>query len=312
MTSTQTSTPNPTPTSSPNSARPAFHRLGAAAPNARWWRPLLGLLVFGLSAAALSLPILMADDIWGVFRLDAPTDLRDPRQIAALGLLLAVFVPAGCAAVRWGWHRPMGTLFSTAGRLRWGWLGTCTALAVIATAVTAPLMLLDPATRQFHPHLSGSALAVLTVVILLVPLQAAGEEVLFRGLLPQAVGQWLRGPAWAILLPIPLFVAGHEYGWVGSVDVEAFALIVGVVAWHTGGLEGPIAVHAVNNVTVFALGALGVGDLNAQDASPWALVGSLSTPLLAAGLICRAHSKRCAPARAAAPPREAAPAPLTP
>jgi hypothetical protein len=46
------------------------------------------------------------------------------------------------------------------------------------------------------------------VILLLVPLQAAAEEYIFRGYLMQSIGRWLRHPAFAILLPVPLFVLG--------------------------------------------------------------------------------------------------------
>ncbi|MDF2498717.1 MAG: family intrarane metalloprotease protein, partial [Arthrobacter koreensis] len=60
---------------------------------------------------------------------------------------------------------------------------------------------------------------MLLVAVAVVPFQAAAEEYAFRGLLMQVIGSWLRHPAFAILLPVPLFVLGHGYGLVGQIDV---------------------------------------------------------------------------------------------
>jgi hypothetical protein len=63
------------------------------------------------------------------------------------------------------------------------------------------------------------------------------------------IGRWLRHPAFAILLPVPLFVLGHGYDLLGQIGVGLFAVAAGWLTWRTGGLEAAIALHVVNNLS---------------------------------------------------------------
>lgn len=91
------------------------------------------------------------------------------------------------------------------------------------------------------------------VTVVIVPLQSAGEEYGFRGLIFRVAASWGRGPRSALLLGVVvstvLFALIHlstdvwlnlQYLAVGT----AFALIT----WRTGGLEGAVVLHAANNV----------------------------------------------------------------
>ncbi len=72
-------------------------------------------------------------------------------------------------------------------------------------------------------------------------------------------------PRGADLLPaeLPLFVLGHDYDAWGLASVGVFAAVTTWLTWRTGGLEAAVALHAVNNTIAFALGAIGIADLNA-------------------------------------------------
>ena len=89
----------------------------------------------------------------------------------------------------------------------------------------------------------------LVVVLLTTPLQAAGEEYLFRGLLLQGLGA-TRLPTWVCcVVSAALFATAH-----GQFDPPLFAdrFVLGVAfAWltiRTGGLEAGIAIHTVKNL----------------------------------------------------------------
>ena len=111
--------------------------------------------------------------------------------------------------------RPLGLLSSVTGRLRWRWLLRCTvpALAVFGADVRTLAVRARPAHRRLPPVATVGASTLLLVMLALVitPLQATAEEYVFRGYLMQTVGGWLKHPAWAILLPVPLFAIGHQY-----------------------------------------------------------------------------------------------------
>ena len=53
----------------------------------------------------------------------------------------------------------------------------------------------------------------LVLIVVLVPLQCAAEELVFRGLLGQVIGAWIRNPVAAIIIPVVPVVLGHQYNW---------------------------------------------------------------------------------------------------
>ena len=110
---------------------------------------------------------------------------------------------------------------------------------------------------------------------MLTPLQCAGEEYLFRGMPQQALGTWLKSPLWGIILPVPLFMLGHGYDWVGQIDIACFALCMGALVWRSGGLELAILVHAANNTMSFLLAPLTPNSLEQGAVNPAALLFSL-------------------------------------
>ncbi|MFT4296783.1 MAG: CPBP family intramembrane metalloprotease [Micropruina sp.] len=249
---TTTSAPAPAPESLP------YFRLSRLVPG--WWRPLASLGLFVLFYLVLLVGLILA---WLLLGFDPGTmdaeaiDMNDPVQAACLSLMLALFIPAGRLTVRLMGRR--GTLDSVAGRFRWGLFAR--SLAMMTAPVLLPLVVawtLNPV----MPVLSGRTASMLAVALLIIPLQAAGEEYLFRGLLMQTVGHWLRAPVWGLLASLPLFVLGHNYDAWGLVSVGVFAVVATWLTWRTGGLEAAVALHAVNNVVAFALGSFGMADLN--------------------------------------------------
>ncbi|MFT3970857.1 MAG: type II CAAX endopeptidase family protein [Micropruina sp.] len=261
MTVLVTSTPSTTP--APEAL--AYFQLSRRTPG--WWRPLATIGLFCLTYLVLVVGLIM---LWlllpGAAEAMSATDIdmADPAQSAFLCLMLALFVPAGRLTVRM-LGRP-GTLDSVAGRFRWGLF--VRSVALTAAPVLLPLAVMwvvDPV----MPVLSERTLGLLAVAVLIVPLQAAGEEYLFRGVLMQAVGHWLRAPVWGLVISLPLFVLGHDYDAWGLASVGVFAAVATWLTWRTGGLEAAIALHAVNNMLAFTLGAFGIADLNATTTT-WA------------------------------------------
>lgn len=268
-----------------------YHRLARAFDSYRWWRPLLTLLVtavaYLLILLVMGIPLvvlaLMPSTAAAVEPLlTGDLNMADPVGLAGNLLILIALIPASLLGVRLGGWRPVASLMSVAGRVRWGILGrTMTgAFLVIAAGWTVMLLLDAGSLNGGRAHIDSRALVTLAIIVLLVPLQAAAEELVFRGVLMQALGSWLRHPAWAILLPVPLFVLGHEYNWIGLIDIAVFAIAMGVLTYLTGGLEAAIGVHVVNNVVVFALGALGLVDTSATDIDAFTVTFSVAVTVL--------------------------------
>jgi membrane protease YdiL (CAAX protease family) len=177
--------------------------------------------------------------------------------------------------------------------IRWRWLLVCLGLSVVALVATVAVGALVPADAD--ASVSGDLNDWTTttrdfalVVLLLTPLQAAGEEYAFRGYLTQAFGGLFRNRWAAVLLPAVLFALAH-----GAQDLPiffdrfAFGVVAGVLVIATGGLEAGIAMHVLNNFLAFGL-ALAYGDmssaLNPTGGSWWNLPVTLTQSLVYLGL----------------------------
>ncbi|MGW5875022.1 CPBP family intramembrane glutamic endopeptidase [Nocardiopsis terrae] len=96
------------------------------------------------------------------------------------------------------------------------------------------------------------------VLILLTPLQSAGEEYGFRGLAFRVAASWGRGPRAALVLGVVvsslLFMVAHAAfdPWL-NIYYFVFGATLALVSWRTGGLELAVVVHAVNNTVAFLL-----------------------------------------------------------
>ena len=134
----------------------------------------------------------------------------------------------------------------------------------------------------------------LIVILLLTPLQAAGEEYLFRGYLTQAFGSllWARraSQALAVLGPALIFALFHGLSQDAPVffDRFAFGVVAGILVIRTGGLEAAIAMHVLNNFLAFGL-ALAFGDLTTAltatgGSSWWMILSTLTQSLVYLGL----------------------------
>ncbi|MEQ3554922.1 type II CAAX endopeptidase family protein [Pseudonocardia nematodicida] len=293
----------PAPTAPPTVAPLPYHRLAHLEPRAaRWWRPLTTVLVvlgLYLPAAVLAF-VVLALATFAVPGIPMPSaefeDPRNPVDIAVLFGSLALLVPAVVLGVRWGGGR-RGTIHSVVGRVRWAMLLKAAAVVVpLYLALSWGLYLLDPAAESPAGRFDATLLVVLAVVVVLVPLQCAAEEYAFRGLPLQALGTWLRSPVWGIVLPVPLFMAGHGYDWVGQVDIAVFALCMGFLVWKTGGLELAIVAHTANNLAAMTIAPLDTDSLAQGAIDPVVLLMTVPTTLVVtAGMtvwVSRRHGLR--------------------
>lgn len=268
-----------------------FHRLGrTAAP--RWWRPIATLAVsFGLYMflfVAVILPFGLLPFV------DVETDLDrmdQPVPLAFSLLLLTLMIPAALLAVRLVGRRPAGTLASVTGRFRWR-------IASRATILSAALLLLSILVQGgwWDPVEPLPQAALMTgLVLLLVPFQAAGEEIIFRGLLPQLLGSWFRSPLIAYGLPSVLFMYGHIYSLPGLLATGVFALAAGWLTWRSGGIELAVGLHVANNLIAFLAGVWGWADLNATEVSWFEATVQIVVVVVVAGILWVTCRHLCRP-----------------
>lgn len=268
-----------------------------------WWRGLLGLIASVLTVFACASVFALAPFmIWYAAtgqpvgdRLGELGDLSDPTPaaLAYLNLILASSIPV-TMLMTWALHglRP-GWLNSILGRMRWGYFLVCLGLSVMALIITLAVSIVLPeqagsvsgSVNEWTPTLRDFVL----VVLLLTPLQAAGEEYLFRGYLLQVFGGWSwklgekTSAAIAIAVTSLLFAFAH-----GAQDLPiffdrfAFGVVAGTLVVITGGLEAGIAMHVLNNFLAFGL-ALAFSDmasaLNPSGGTWWNLPVTLTQSL---------------------------------
>ncbi|NUP65260.1 MAG: CPBP family intramembrane metalloprotease [Nonomuraea sp.] len=257
------------------------------------WRAIVGTIVVAIGYFVVGTGVLLVGKIIEVvFAMPVPADpetqiFGDPvfgLVMVLLSITAVLPVVFGTAALLQ--RRRPGSLSSVAGRLRWPWLLRCLALSVLA-------LVLGQAAQVVALSLSGEGYSdlfgwvgweafvpPLIAIVLLVPLQAATEEYMFRGWFIQAVGVHVRNPVFGVLTGAVVFASLHGYSWVGLVDVFAFGAVMGWLAVRTGGLEAPIALHVMNNLLAFGLSAAAGNLEDALDQGktpiPWqALAGTV-------------------------------------
>jgi hypothetical protein len=146
-------------------------------------------------------------------------------------------------------------LASVTGTVRWRYLAACLAVAVLALGATLWLSgLVEPLPPLgAQPGFWG----FLLVIVLTSPLQAAAEEILFRGYLMQALGSLVAAPWFGVVVSSVVFALLHgTQNLPLFLDRLAFGLLAAVLVWRTGGLEASIAAHIVNNVFAYLLAGL--------------------------------------------------------
>jgi membrane protease YdiL (CAAX protease family) len=287
-----------------------YHRLYRAQPTYRWWRPLVAivlLVVFIILTQLLIAIVVMvalfasgAVSITGIEDTAAfeaallvyfiPDAANPITLVIGLGSV-AIWLPVVPLALRCAGIRPSGVRTnitnSVTFRLRWRWMLLCAAPAALviglSTAFSFTLAaLLGEQWGEFTTP-PVTYLVSFVIILLIVPFQAAAEEFVFRGVLFQAIGSWLRWVPVALVLTTVAFALLHIYDIWGLLDVATFGVAAIILTWRTGGLEAAIAMHVLNNVVglaVMGTGAFGPTAITPEGGSP----GGLATTVVTMGL----------------------------
>ncbi len=233
-----------------------YHRL-ARTSRYFWWRPLLELVLAAMVGVTLlviatGLALVMTDTV------DDPEKMLEvdgALGLVALAIPIWILWPTAWFSTLIAGNRQPGALSSVEGRIRWRWLGACflAAIAIWSIYVVAGGVLGVSPGAESVVRWPGWAefLPLAAVVLLVIPIQATAEEYFFRGLLLQAAGALSKSPWLAILLTAVLFGAAHLLEIQGFVAITIFGVVAAWLAIRTGGLEAPIALHVVNNVSAF-------------------------------------------------------------
>lgn len=272
-------------------------------PLARWWKPLVGTVGGGIVFFLVSLLLgagAIALDTLVLGRPFEPKALSPAMYVATL-LSLVVLIPIAifCQCVLHG--QATGHLGSVEGRLRRGWLtGAFFVLVPVLAVYFVGFFFLMPDQGSRAPDWP----VYLAIAVLLMPVQAAAEELFFRGYVQRAVGSWFSaekvGFVVGTLVSALLFTAAHAATdpWLLAYYF-AFGVTLSALARATGGIEASIAVHAANNVVAGALAALTADpnrmfDRGVGVGGPFMLVQIAMIALIAVGLTWWARRRRLA------------------
>lgn len=241
------------------------------------------LLVVGLIAAIQALFVAGA---WldGVIHPErAGSAQLSPITLASGMVATALLIPWSMAIQRWLYGVRAASLHSVVSRFRFDLFGK-------ALVLIAPLFVVALAIPEYvDPHTTvawsrADLIAMFVVVVLLVPLQSAGEEYGLRGLVFRVAGGWARG-RWAslilgVVVSSVVFSAIHTAGdpwW--NVFYVVFSVSTAFVTWRTGGVEIAVVCHAAVNVTTFLYWLLLGADLAERfDRSAGAVTPALLIP----------------------------------
>lgn len=210
-----------------------YYRQLAALPNNRWFKPILVALLTLVFYLVAIVVLFVGCFVWALFAVGVEGDINawldslvDMNATAGLvfGLVSVIVMwPAAELATLCIYRRLFSSMFSLRGGMRWRRLGRYLLVGAAVWVVCATVMVAFSDGSMGHLTSgvvwNSQVFAMLVAIILLVPFQATAEEVVFRGLAMNVIGSWLRHPAWAVLIPVPIFVVGHVYDLPGLIDV---------------------------------------------------------------------------------------------
>ncbi|MEL6979956.1 MAG: type II CAAX endopeptidase family protein [Pseudomonadota bacterium] len=249
-----------------------------AAPGRREaWRPVA---MIGLILLTQMLMLVLAT-AFAAHLLGAPPSQAGGAQGARAQLLIALVclaaTPFALAAGLRALHgRRLSSLYGPARRLEPRGLLFGAACAALLTGIgLAAATQLDLATLSWSRAPAAGA-AVLIVVFLLIPLQAAGEELLFRGYLLQEIARRSRLALFWAAAPSALFAALHIDAAAPLDEAISYALwsflfglAAAAIVWRSGALSIVIGLHVANNWIALLLfepaqGVAGLGPIEVR------------------------------------------------
>lgn len=245
---------------------------------------LAGFLFFSLAANWLSALI---DTQMG----NSPTEYTPARHAGSM-IGLALLIPWSMAIQRWLYGVPAASLHSVSSRFRFDLLGKSLLVFGPAWLIVNAVGFLGPVEEVPWSH--TDLIAMFLITVLLTPLQAAGEEYGFRGLVFRILGSWTRsrriGLVIGIVVTSTAFTAMH-----GSTDPYIITwyltlfTCLSIITWRTGGLEAAIVLHALLNTLSFVAAfylridfGAAIGDRSAGVGTPYQLVPALVIAIITA------------------------------
>lgn len=231
----------------------------------RWWAPILviPIVLIGMFATQLILTLIVAGIEHAISGRPLTSMGITPLMLLGVNLSLVTGAIIALVCLRWIAGVPWRGALASGRRFSWGRLGRTAAIALVVVVIVFGL---EALAEPLPPMaLTANAVALIIVTLLTTPLQAAAEEIMYRGVIGPLVGSWIR-PATAAVV-VGVIVSSLMFGmshfasdpWLIAYYVT-FGLCGALMAVITRGLESSIAFHAVNNTILFIITALSASD----------------------------------------------------
>lgn len=227
-----------------------------------WWKPLVLVVTLPLALVVLQVLSLL---LVGV--IEGSDDPLSPEftPLKALAVNLAIGATGLVAVLLLGWMTrvPWRTLFSPRrafdGRRL---IHYSVGAALLVGAGAGVVAVVAPESTGWTAFaITGTTVALLAVTLLTTPIQAVGEELMYRTVMLPAAASWVRAvrPALVVGLVVSALgfaaVHGSTDPWLAGYFIVV-AVSTGLMAILSGGMEAPIAFHVVNNVLAGVLNNL--------------------------------------------------------
>lgn len=226
----------------------------------RWWHWLLG---FALIIACWIFGTILLYIILLLAQIEVGSKAA---QIGEFSILFASFLPAifGIWLITKFWHKESFlNIFTASQKFRWDYVGRTALIVTITSFVFTGLnYLISPSDYDGFQLNSDLSLywKLLIITLILVPFQAASEELLLRGYLNRALGRYLKNPWILFCITSAGFAALH--GWNAEAEgqlwpyltlIFTFGFFMCVLLYFEGGIESAISYHIVNNFFAFSI-----------------------------------------------------------
>jgi membrane protease YdiL (CAAX protease family) len=236
--------------------------------NTLWRYGLMILLIFAATNTLGSLPFLIVSLIKSSPDPDTLSKISsDPNFLTNMGinenlLLVLLLFPFNIGLVAFAFlvkplhSRNFMGIISGNGKIRWRHFFASGSVWMILMVIYLFVYVgIDPS--NFTVNNKSSSLIVLSLIsFLLIPFQAAFEEVIFRGYLMQGFGLLVRNRLFPLAATSVLFALMHslnpevkEFGFLSVMpQYLTFGLIFGIITILDDGIEAALGAHAANNI----------------------------------------------------------------
>ena len=221
----------------------------------KWYLYLLTILIILISGIFFSIPVGIAGLLYGINDNLMPNVSKNSLLILNLLPFIGIFISM-LISIKFIHNRSIKSIFTINLKFNYKKMFKAICLWLILLVICEIISFLITDYEYIFTFNSEKFIPLLLISIILIPIQATAEELLFRGYLMQAFGLLSKNKF------IPLILAGILFGLLHSSNPEVkehglaftlpsyiyMGLFLGFLVIIENGLETAIGVHIINNI----------------------------------------------------------------